>query len=183
MQAYLINEDRGSVLGGFSSIKAARAVRDNAVFRAGIITLAPVSLAPYTKTELTSLYNSVSSTRNRVRSFRTRGDVMKRLTRALKNSDTQESTTDMRGPKTKDIEPLCTVDRLRPVQRDSRLGRMIAALHKGVTIEELAKAMKYPKAIIWRDHALKRKGYGRKKVGDKFYLVLPEGCTEPLFRD
>jgi hypothetical protein len=86
--------------------------------------------------------------------------------------------------RTRNIPPNKLTDTIKPVRKDSRIGKLVMALMQGGTLKELANAIGYPEQTLWRDHAysLQRKGYGREQREGKYYLVLPEGVTEPLFK-
>ena len=183
MHAYLINNEIPNVVGKFDSIKAANRMRDRARFDAGVLTARDESLAEYTTRELTALYNSVVEDKP-VKAFKTKSDAARRLVKALYAKDFKGNVVKSGDTRTKDIPAGKLTGELKPVRKDSRIGKLIAALHKGGTLKELSDAIGYPEPTLWRDHAysLQRKGYGRTQRDGKFYLVLPEGVKEPLFK-
>lgn len=184
MHAYLINnqDNKPFVIGRFDTKSAAESIVSRAAFPADVVTERSETLANYTVDQLVSLYNSVAQS-GQVKSFKSKKIAIERLIRALHEADyrgkvvTKDSTT-------KDFAPLTQVGELRPVRKDSRIGKLVVAMQKGGTVEELAKAIDYPASKLWRDHAysLQRKGYGREFRDGKFWLVLPDGISEPLIK-
>ena len=183
MHAYLVNKEVPLVVGRFDSIQAAENVSAKARFDADVITARDEALAEYTTRELTALYNSIVNDKP-VKAFKTKGDAARRLVKALHTIDFRGKVVKSGDTRTKDIPAGKLTGELKPVRKDSRIGKLIAALQKGGTLKELADAIGYPEPTLWRDHAysLQRKGYGRTQRDGKFYLVLPEGVKEPLFK-
>jgi len=184
MHAYLINEEQGSIVGKFDSVKSAEELKKRAAFKAAVITERSESLSEFSTGTLTSLYNSVTPEDRKVKQFKTKALAIKRLVRALHETNYKERLVTPKSTRTRDIEPGKLTDKIVPVRRQSRIGKLIKALHEGGTLEELAEAIDYPASKLWRDHgySLQRKGYGREQRDGKFFLVMPEGMTEPLLR-
>lgn len=77
------------------------------------------------------------------------------------------------------IQP-CEPDKLKPTQKGSIMDVIITLMMKGSTQAEF-EAEGVGKGGNPFTYIRQLKGYGCRKEGDKFYIVFPEGVSEPLY--
>jgi len=183
MPTYLINLDTLQVKARFATRAAAGNMARRMKFNWYIADANRDDLNPLTIGQIVALYNNlcesdeshISVDTNKVQAIAMLADKMTR-------TQFVDRTISMKA--TKDVGALEKVAEVKPLRRNSRIGKVVAALANGATIEELCKVADYPDPKrFWRDHNLVRKGYGRQFRAGKYYLVLPAGMDAPIFRD
>lgn len=180
MKAYILNTNTNKVIGRFDNVAAAADLNAVAKIPGVVFGENGDSLRDLTFEQIIAAYKNLTGipATERVDFFATRVHALRCLVKALAVYDfTSEVVLTSNGG----VDDLKPAAELIPVRRTTRLGRCIALLWEGATVEELAAKLNHPVKYIWRDHVLSRKGYGRTFRNGKFYLVLPPGYDEPLF--
>ena len=180
MKAYILNTNTNKVIGRFDNIAAAADLNTTARVPGFVFTATSDSLQDLTFEQAVEAYKNLTGipAADRRDYFATRVDALRCLVKALAVYDFKTEVVLTSNGGVEDLKPAAT---LTPVRRTTRLGRCIALLWEGATVEELAAKLNHPVKYIWRDHVLSRKGYGRTFRNGKFYLVLPAGYDEPLY--
>lgn len=179
MKAYILNTNTNKVVARFDNVADAAKVRDMAGITGPVFT----GIGGYEDMsfdQIVATYKNLTGVpvTDRIEYFATRAHALRCLVKALAVYDFKPEVIRTSSGGVDDLTPAKS---LTPVRRTTRLGRCIALLWEGATVDELAAKLNHPVKYIWRDHVLSRKGYGRTFRNGKFYLVLPDGYDEPLF--
>lgn len=180
MKAYIFNSTTKKVIGRFDNIAAAADLNVMAKIPGFVFNSNADSLRDMSFDDAITAYKNLTGIPedDKIEYFATRAHAIRCLIKALAVYDfNREVVVTSNGG----VEDLPAAANLIPVRRTTRLGRCIALLWQGATVDELAEKLNHPVKYIWRDHVLSRKGYGRTFRNGKFYLVLPPGYDEPLF--
>jgi len=68
----------------------------------------------------------------------------------------------------------------KPVKASSKIALVAEAMVPGATMAQLKEIVSMPNVYFSWD--LKNKGLGTRKVGDRYFLVLPQGQTELIYK-
>lgn len=93
----------------------------------------------------------------------------------------KKETKKTKGRKPLDIKPKGK-EEVKAIRSGTKLHRVALLVKDGATIEQLMEATGYSaqlaKGTMFHENLTRRKGYGIKQDGDKYYLVFPEGMNE-----
>lgn len=186
MIAYLVDLRNMTVIGKYNSITVAKAARDRVEYPVEVVTATRIGLRKLPAAELTVLLINIQQYKGRcaekvMKAMRRvpRDIIVLRVCQALRDADwSNRLQVEVR---TKRLEPK---NEIKPARRKSTTGKLIKALSKGATLEELEAATGYPAARIWKDygHAIRRRGYGREFRDGRYWLLMPDGMHAPWLR-
>ena len=74
-----------------------------------------------------------------------------------------------------------TKEQVKPIKAGTKLHKAAMLIKKGATIAELMKLTGYTakvaRSTMFHENLTRRKGYGIKQEGEKFFLVFPKGIN------